>query len=1125
MKREGDTIILSASDLMRFQVCQHATTLDLAWLQRRDGNDGGIGPAADDESAKLLQAKGDAHERSFLAELKAAGVSVEEIETKRAPFADASAMTLAALKAGRPIVYQAAMAGGAWAGYADFLERVERPSRLGSFSYEVIDTKLKRSPSPSHVLQLALYSDLLRDIQGISPEHIHVVLGDSKRATLRLGDYIYYARRLRHRLEGFIADPPATRPEPSTACALCRWKARCQHDWDTGDSLTLVAGIRRSQRAKLEAAGVATLGQLAERKLPVPDLAPEVLNRLRIQARLQHARRAGGPPAFELREDVEDGTGFARMPKPTQADLFFDMEGDPLIEGGLEYLFGIYHEADGEGRFEAIWAHDHAAERDATLAVLTLFADHIAAHPGAFIYHYNHYEVTALKRLAMKHGVGEGILDDLLRDRRFVDLYRVVQQGMLASEPGYSLKDLEAFYAAKRTEDVTSAGDSIVVYEKWCETQERALLDGIRAYNEFDCKSTKGLRDWIVRSVRPKDLPWASRTRTIDERRATDERVEAEEAQREATRKLLSGVAGSMRGAPAELLFELMSFHRREDKPQWWAVFDHAEWETAELIDDLDSLGGLVAHGPVWPEKQSLARTYRFPEQETKLRDGATPKAKIEGQPNVTAMRLDMKLCEADVKFGPKAGSPPDALDLIPGGPIKSEVLRAAIARVAGDVFDGGGSYPAIEVILQRAAPSIIGVKSGQPIIGGDTPLVEATIDVVRHMQSTCLPIQGPPGTGKTYVASHAILALVRAGNRVAVTAHSHKAIDNLLLAVAKRAKESTFQLQAIKKSDDGDALAAANIAVTSKPDDARLTTFRLVGGTAWLFARGEHDQTFDYLVVDEAGQFSLANLVAAGTCARNIVLVGDPMQLAQPIQGVHPGQSGASALGHILGEAATIAPERGIFLPTSRRMHPAICGYISDVVYEGRLASDEDAAKQALLLDKPRAKLFPSAGLRFIPVVHDGNSQSSEEEAAAVRKAYVDLVGQHFRDRDGKSRKITIADVLVVSPYNAQVNLLARTLPSGARVGTVDKFQGQEAPVCIVSMATSSAEEMPRNIEFLFSVNRLNVAISRAQALSIVIASPRLLDVPCSSIEQMRLVNALCAVEAYSAKMDPKDK
>jgi len=1121
MKREGDRIILSASDLMRFQGCRHATSLDLAWLDRRDGQDGGIGPAADDESAKLLRAKGDQHERAFLADLKAAGVGVEEIETKRASFADAHAMTLAAMKAGRPIVYQAALAGGVWAGYADFLKRVERPSKLGGFSYEVIDTKLKRSPSPSHVLQLALYSDLLADIQEASPEHIHVVLGDGNRATLRLGDYIHYARRLRHRLQSFVSAPPATRPEPSSACSLCRWKARCEHEWDTNDSLTLVAGIRRSQRAKLETAGITTLAQLAKRKLPVPDLAPEMLARLRIQARLQHARRVGGPPMFELREDVDDGLGFARMPKPSKADLFFDMEGDPLVEGGLEYLFGIYHEADGKGCFEAIWAHDHDTEREATLAVLRLFADHIAAHPGAFIYHYNHYEVTALKRLAMKHGVGEGILDDLLRDRRFVDLYRIVQQGMFASEPGYSLKDLEAFYAEKRTEDVTNAGDSIVVYEKWRETGEQSLLDGIRAYNEFDCKSTKGLRDWLVRAVRPKDMPWAHRKRTADERQATDERMEGEEAQRAAMRKRLARVSGPMQGEPAELLFELMSFHRREDKPQWWAVFDHAEWDSAELIDDLDSLGGLVAEGAAWAEKQSLARTYRFPAQETKLREGATPRAKIEGQPTVTLIRLDMDLGDADVKFGPKAGRPPNSLDLIPAGPIGNDVLRAAIARVADDVFAEGGSYPALEAILRRTPPSIKGVKSGHAIVGGDTPLVEGTVGAVGGMRSTYLPIQGPPGTGKTFVASHAILALVRAGQRVAVTSHSHKAIDNLLLAVAKRAKESKFQLLAIKKSDDGDALAEAKIAVTRKPDDARLTQFPLVGGTAWLLAREEHDQAFDYLVVDEAGQFSLANLVAAGTSARNIVLVGDPMQLAQPIQGVHPGQSGASALGYILGDAATIAPERGIFLPTSRRMHPAICGYVSDVVYEGRLMSDKGAAKQALLLDERRAKLFPPAGLRFMSVTHEGNSQLSEEEAAAAGKAYRALLGQSFRDRDGTSRKITAADILVVSPFNAQVNLLSRTLPDGARVGTVDKFQGQEAPVCIVSMATSSAEEMPRNIEFLFSVNRLNVAISRAQVLSLVIASPRLLDVPCSTIEQMRLVNALCAVEAYSTTWD----
>ncbi len=272
-------------------------------------------------------------------------------------------------------------------------------------------------------------------------------------------------------------------------------------------------------------------------------------------------------------------------------------------------------------------------------------------------------------------------------------------------------------------------------------------------------------------------------------------------------------------------------------------------------------------------------------------------------------------------------------------------------------------------------------------------------------------------------------------------------------------------------------------------------------------------------MFVDEAGQVALANIVATGTAARSIVLVGDPMQLAQPIQGTHPGQSGSSALAYLLNDASTVPPERGIFLPVTRRMHPLICDYISGVVYDGRLHSDEGAARQRLILDRASPPLA-AAGLRFAPVIHAGNSQSSAEEAQAVLDSYRALIGRQFRDRDGEQRQMTAADILVVTPYNAQVNLLTRTLPAGARVGTVDKFQGQEAPVCLISMATSSADELPRNIEFLFSVNRLNVAISRAQALAVVFASPRLLDVPCRTIEPMRLVNALAAVEDYAAKL-----
>lgn len=1125
MKRgDSGSIIFSASDLMRFQGCRHATALDLAALGAGAGDASpGLRPAEASETAKLLQKKGDAHERAYLQDLAAAGIGVHEIETKRATFASAHAMTIAALRSGAPVIYQAALAGSRWAGYADFLERVERPSELGAFSYEVIDTKLKRTPAPAHVLQLAVYSDLLADAQGLLPAQIHVVLGDGRRATLPLGDYIHYARNLRRQLESFVATPTPTRPEPCEACSQCTWRAHCDADWEATDSLVLVAGIRKVQRQKLEAAGVTTLADLAARETPVPSLAAQTHAKLREQALLQHARRAGGPPAFKLRPPTEPEMGLARLPKPDAGDLFFDMEGDPLIEGGLEYLFGVYVEGGKPGRFRAFWAHTAEEEREATRAVLDCFDAHLAARPGAYIYHYNHYEVTALKRLVARHGVGEAKLDRLLREQRFVDLYRVASQGIVASEPGYSIKDLEVFYAPARTEEVTSAGDSIVVYEHWRETGDPALLDAIRAYNEVDCRSTKGLRDWLVRDVRPQRQPWWAPKPVDPVKPGTAERMTMEEGARDTMRQRLQRIKGPLAGAPAELLFELMWFHKREDKPQWWAMFDRAQRETEDLIGDLDCLAGLEAIGSPWPEKQSVAQTYRYPEQETKLRADAQVRAKIDGLPTVTILRLDAEVRTVDVKFGPSAGAPVARLDLIPGGPIGNEVLREAIARVGVDAFEGGGRYAAIEAVLTRALPRIDGHASGAPIVDRAADLVAASVDVITRLCSSYLPIQGPPGTGKTYLASHAILALLKAGSRVAVTSSSHKAIDNLMLDVARRAREAGFALDAIKKADEGEELQEAGIDVTRATSDPRLASCALVAGTAWLFARPEHDQAFDTLFVDEAGQVSLANLVAAGSAARNIVLIGDPMQLAQPIQGMHPGQSGASALGYVLGDAPTVAAERGVFLAVSRRMHPSICRYISDVVYEGRLQSDPGTAQQAVMRDErwqPWPGMFPPAGILFEPMEHEGDSQSSEAEAEVVCRIYRMLLGREFRDRDGVVRKLGKPDILVVTPYNAQVNLLTRRLLPGARIGTVDKFQGQEAPVCLVSMTTSSAEELPRNIEFLFSVNRLNVAISRAQALVVVLANTRLLDVPCRTVEQMRLVNALCAVAAYGGRI-----
>jgi uncharacterized protein len=276
----------------------------------------------------------------------------------------------------------------------------------------------------------------------------------------------------------------------------------------------------------------------------------------------------------------------------------------------------------------------------------------------------------------------------------------------------------------------------------------------------------------------------------------------------------------------------------------------------------------------------------------------------------------------------------------------------------------------------------------------------------------------------------------------------------------------------------------------------------QLVAGTAWLFARPELDGTLDHLVIDEAGQCSLADAIAVGTSARNLVLLGDPLQLAQVSQGTHPAGTGSSVLEHLLDGFPTIPEDRGVFLEESWRMHPDVCEFVSGLVYAGRLESQESAAARSTSL---------GTGIRFLPVDHEGNRSAAPEEAARIAAEIARMTGGTFTDANGKARSLSYKDLMVVTPYNAQVHELSRALPGGVPIGTVDKFQGQQAPVVFFSMATSSGEDVPRSLSFLFSRNRLNVAISRAQCLAVLVCSPRLLEARCRSIEEMELVNALC--------------
>lgn len=1107
MKVEGGKVLLSASDLMRFMSCVHATALDLRYARGEP-----LLPADDTDDTKILQKQGDEHESRYLSRLKSEGRSVVEFG-REGGLVDAAQATRGALAQGPDVLFQGAFFATPWGGWSDFLVRIEQPSALGAFSYEVVDTKLKRKPDPKHILQLVLYSDLLAKIQGLDPELAHIELGNGERFSFRLKEYAAYARHARSRLEAFVAAPPTTTPEPVKMCGLCRWRDNCQGQWDATDSLSLVAGISRSQRGKLAAAGISTmsaLGRLAQR---VPKLAETTRQRLAIQARLQTARRAGGPPSFELKP-LDPNRGLALLPQPDDGDIFYDIEGDPFYEDGLEYLHGVWFLDGGVGVFQDYWAHDRTQEGEALRRLMAYFADRLSRFPNAHIYHYAAYEVTALRRLTSSHGIGEALLDQMLREYRFVDLYSVVSGSLIASEPAYSLKNLEAFYMEARTGEVKTAGGSVVAYENWREAKDQKILEEIRDYNRIDCISTQKLRDWLISSVRPAGMPW----RAVGEKNSPGnfnlDGVNEKQAAADALRERLKIVASRHGLRVAELLFDLVHFHDRERKPAWWSIFDKIGKETEDLIEDLESLGGLVAKSRAVDGGRSWERIYEFPEQETKLEAGGCH-AELNGLPAPVALaEIDRKGRTAKIKF-PKARfeTAPNLISILPGGPLNTDAIETAIERAVESIIRGDRRYPAIVDFILKSPPRFSAKARPVTLVDPHKDLISEIVSAVVDLDRSVLPIQGPPGTGKTYVSSRAILELVRQGKRVAVASNSHKAVDNLLCAVVDRATECSENVKIAKKGgDEFEAAYSDQIHQTEKNDDAHLFSASVVGGTAWLFSRDDFEQGFDYLFVDEAGQVSIANIVAMATCARNIVLVGDPMQLSQPIQGAHPGESGLSALEYLLAGHNTVPADRGIFLPISRRMHPAVCRFISDIVYEGRLTSDESAAQQKIL-DDPARQL---SGVGLIEVAHVGNSQSSPEEVVAILERFQMLLGKGFRDRDGKERRIGLGDILVVAPYNLQVNALKAALPPEARVGTVDKFQGQEAPVCLISMSSSSGEEIPRGIDFLFSLNRINVAISRAQVLSLVFANPKLLEVPCTNVEEMRLANSLCALKDY---------
>jgi uncharacterized protein len=1121
MLAENGLLRLSATDLVAHVNCRYLTSLDLSVARGALEK-----PTVWDPVLEVLAERGSLHEQSYLDHLESQGLPIVTVGGK-AIDAISVAQTLDAMRSGAPVIAQGTLQAGQWGGRLDVLRRIERPSALGAWSYEVIDTKLARETKGNTVLQICLYSDLLSEAQQLAPEFAYVVTPgtDFEPLAFRFADYAAYYRRVCKSLEQMVSIGTGEElyPEPRPHCDICRWRLQCDAKWRADDHLTLVAGISKSQIGELARRDVTTVAGLAAVTLPLPWKpdrgAVRSYEKIREQARIQVQGRIEGKMVYEALTP-QPGFGLSCLPAPSEGDIFLDFEGDPFVdEGGLEFLFGYAFKEIGAERYAADWALSRVDEKAAFERFVDLAIARLEMYPDLHIYHYAPYEPAALKRLMGRYATREHEIDGMLRAGIFIDLYSVVRHGIRASVESYSIKKLEPLYEFERTVGLPDASAVLAKVQASLELGDFEAIDreertAIEGYNRDDCRSAWKLRDWLE----------TVRSNLIDTGAAIDRPLprpsEASEDLSDWQQKILALVGRLVRDVPVDrneqtaeqrgrwLLAHVLDFHRREDKAAWWEYFRLSALSDEEMLDERAGLSGLTFIETVGGTAKAPIHRYRFPPQDTDLR-GDEDLRNVGGAKFGKVATISLEERTVDIKKRQDtANVHPEAV--FAHTVIGAQELANSLVRIGEYVADSGllaeGPYKAARDLLLVAAPRMGGMSLREV----DETVLAAAMRIAPHIGCGILPVQGPPGAGKTHIGARMICTLTSAGQSVGITANSHKVIRNVLDETLRAADELGLLVQCMQKvSEKEDDLQYLHFTTDNGKLLAAIgATCQVAAGTAWLWARLDAFQSVDTLFIDEAAQMSLANVLAVSQAAKSIVLLGDPRQLEQPLRGSHPEGCDVSALTHILGPHATIPTDRGLFLEETWRLHPRICAFTSELFYENRLHSRPGLELQEI---KSSGRILGS-GLRYLPVVHTGNQSSSPEEADKIKELVEEILSSDatWIDRKGKEAPIGLVDILIIAPYNAQVFELQDRIPGG-RIGTVDKFQGQEAPIVIYSITTSSYLDAPRGMEFLYSANRLNVASSRARAICVLVGSPAIFDAECRTPRQMQLANAYC--------------
>ncbi|MBG7613181.1 TM0106 family RecB-like putative nuclease [Polaribacter sp. BAL334] len=1108
MRKSNNQIIFSASDLSDHIHCKHLTNLNYDVVQDLKEK-----PINYNRVLDVLRERGIDFENSFLIELETKGLSIVKINSEEL---NAKQKTIEAMRQGADYIYQARLSNEKWQGWADFLIKVATPSALGNWSYEVIDTKLSTQTRAGTILQISLYSEIIEEIQGLLPEYMHVKTPESE-LSYRVNDYISYLRLIKKRLDNAINTPIATYPEPCSHCDICNWWQHCNSIRREDDHLSFIAGMGTSQIKEVKQHGITKLQAMSELTLPIPFKptkgSKETYTKLREQARVQNETRTTQKPIYEVLELIEN-TGFYNLPEPSDGDIYLDFEGDPLVEpSGLEYLFGWVFQKE----YHCIWVSNLEEEKAALEQFIDFVFDKRKEFAGLHIYHYAPYETIALKRMMGKYAIKENEIDILLRTKSFIDLHRVLKQSIRAGVERYSLKDLEVYHGFVREMDLRTLSKFKADYEFLLESKKFELITeemkaAIQLYNQDDCYSTLNLHLWLE-----KERALLITNGQVIER-PIENTVEVPDSVTAHLERITPIYDALMKDIPLDInernkeqqarfiLANMLDWYRREQKSFWWEYYRILELEPDELLDEKSTLTYLQFTGQSVPDKRSFIDTYTFPSQECELRPGN--KVKIEDGKTL------MEIIEIDELHGiVKIKKGPSIKDIHPNTIIKFEQFSTkdkeeALIQFAEWILANGfensqSDYKVTRDLLLNTLPNLL-----QPIID-TTDLVAKSIDWASKLNNSYLPIQGPPGSGKSYTGSHMVLELIKKGKKIGITALSHKVIINLLDKVQKLAIKQGIDISIIYKgssNDDGDY--SWEMAKNIDTIVTNIAKYQVIAGTSFMWCNENLKNKVDYLIIDEAGQFALIDTLVVTQASKNIVFLGDHQQLKQPMKGVHPDGTDVSALEHLLEGKKTISKEKGIFLEKTYRMHPSICFFDSEMFYESRLKSVDGLEHQRVEGNTE----FQGSGLFYKSIIHEGNTNFSLEEIEVIEKITTELTkGDVFwYDDQNIKRALQSTDIKIITPYNSSVFELQKKIPT-IEIGTVDKFQGQEAAVIIYSLASSSPEDAPRGMDFLYSPNRFNVAVSRAKAIFIMVGSPKIFEPDCKSPEQIKLANPFC--------------